>query len=55
VAHPPNEGGREPALEPLDRGLIGRHLYKLYDEVAQQHIPKRFLDLLRELKRKTKG
>jgi glucuronate isomerase len=50
---PTKNGGQEAGIDSVGQGLIGRHLYSLYDEVARQSVPKRFLELLRELKRKT--
>lgn len=47
-------GGDGPA--PLASGLqghIGRYLRHLYDDVVQQPVPDRFVQLLEELERKT--
>ncbi len=33
---------------------IGRHLQAMYDEVAQEPVPERLLNLLQELERKEK-
>jgi hypothetical protein len=44
--------GPPPALGPELQTHIGRQLRAVYDEVAQQPIPDRFLKLLEELERK---
>lgn len=45
-------GGEQPALDRNVQGRIGSHLRAMYDELMQQPIPDRFVDLLAELERK---
>jgi hypothetical protein len=43
------------ALDPTLQAHIGRQLRALYDEIVQQPIPDRFIQLLEELERKKAG
>lgn len=40
-----------PALDPLVQSHIGRRLRSMFDEVASQPVPDRFLNLLDQLER----
>lgn len=44
-------GADQPALDRNVQGRIGSHLRAMYDELMQQPIPDRFIDLLAELER----
>jgi hypothetical protein len=44
-----------PGLEADLQSHIGRQLRAVYDEVARQPVPERFLKLLEELERKQAG
>ncbi|KMO44654.1 hypothetical protein VQ03_01895 [Methylobacterium tarhaniae] len=44
-------GPEQPALDRNVQGRIGSHLRAMYDELMQQPIPDRFIDLLAELER----
>ncbi|KMO13913.1 NepR family anti-sigma factor [Methylobacterium platani] len=44
-------GPDQPALDRNVQGRIGSHLRAMYDELMQQPIPDRFIDLLAELER----
>ncbi|KMO15853.1 NepR family anti-sigma factor [Methylobacterium indicum] len=47
----PAAGSGEPTLDRGVQGRIGSHLRAMYDEMMQQPIPDRFLDLLANLER----
>lgn len=47
----PAAGSGEPPLDRGVQGRIGSHLRAMYDEMMQQPIPDRFLDLLASLER----
>jgi hypothetical protein len=47
----PAAGSGEPTLDRGVQGRIGSHLRAMYDEMMQQPIPDRFLDLLASLER----
>ncbi|KMO32598.1 hypothetical protein VQ02_23045 [Methylobacterium variabile] len=47
----PVAGPEQPALDRNVQGRIGSHLRAMYDELMQQPIPDRFVDLLAELER----
>ncbi len=44
-----------PAVDASIQGLLGRKLRENYDEVVKEEVPRKFLQLLDELKRKEKG
>ncbi|ACL59269.1 NepR family anti-sigma factor [Methylobacterium nodulans] len=44
----------QPGLDRTTQGRIGSHLRAMYDELMQQPIPERFVDLLAELDRSRK-
>jgi hypothetical protein len=48
----PDRAGAPPGMGPELQAHIGRQLRAVYDEVAQQPVPERFLKLLEELERK---
>ncbi|NGM32461.1 hypothetical protein G4G93_00680 [Methylobacterium sp. DB0501] len=48
-------GPGQPALDRDVQGRIGSHLRAMYDELMQQPIPDRFVDLLAELERSAAG
>jgi hypothetical protein len=45
-------GGSRPKLDGESQAQIGRMLKAMYDEVAQEPVPEKFLDLLKQLERK---
>lgn len=45
-------GAREGGLDPRVRSHIGRRIKALYDEIAEEPVPDRFIALLEELARK---
>jgi|HubBroStandDraft_4_1064222.scaffolds.fasta_scaffold945962_2 hypothetical protein len=47
----PPEAGQHAALDPALQAHIGRQLRLVYDEVANEPVPDRFLKLLKELER----
>lgn len=47
----PAAGPEQPALDRNVQGRIGSHLRAMYDELMQQPIPDRFVDLIAELER----
>ncbi len=49
----PVAGPEQPALDRNVQGRIGSHLRAMYDELMQQPIPDRFIDLIAELERST--
>ncbi|GJD60904.1 NepR family anti-sigma factor [Methylobacterium frigidaeris] len=49
----PAAGPEQPALDRNVQGRIGSHLRAMYDELMQQPIPDRFVDLIAELERNT--
>ncbi len=50
---PMNDDAGAPMPQKL-QSHIGRHLQAMYDEVAQEPVPERLLNLLQELERKEK-
>lgn len=50
---PMNDDAGTPMTQKL-QSHIGRHLQAMYDEVAQEPVPERLLNLLQELERKEK-
>ncbi|AWB19845.1 hypothetical protein DA075_01910 [Methylobacterium currus] len=50
-ADDPAAGPEQPALDRSVQGRIGSHLRAMYDELMQQPIPDRFVDLIAELER----
>jgi len=48
----PEGGSDRPALDAESQAQIGRMLKAMYDEVAQEQVPDKFLDLLRQLEDK---
>ncbi|MBY0296285.1 MAG: hypothetical protein K2X71_09645 [Methylobacterium sp.] len=53
--HGPAGGPDQPGLDRTTQGRIGSHLRALYDELMQQPIPERFVDLIANLDRATKA
>ncbi|TGD94665.1 NepR family anti-sigma factor [Methylobacterium nonmethylotrophicum] len=49
----PAAGPEQPALDRSVQGRLGSHLRAMYDELMQQPIPDRFVNLLAELERGT--
>ena len=47
----PVAGPEQPFLDRTVQGRIGSHLRAMYDELMQQPIPDRFVDLIAELER----
>ena len=47
----PAAGPEQPALDRNVQGRLGSHLRAMYDELMQQPIPDRFIDLIAELER----
>lgn len=50
-------GAGKPSRKPdaIVEESIGRHLKKLYDEVANEPVPDRFAELLKQLEQQEKG
>lgn len=46
------EGSERPRLDTESQAQIGRMLKAMYDEVAQERIPDKLLDLLKQLEAK---
>lgn len=52
------EGGQgepAPSVDASIQGLLGRKLRENYEEVVKEEVPKKFMDLLDQLKRTEKG
>lgn len=50
VPAPPDEGTSKPDLETADmQAFIGRQLRAVYDDIAKQPVPDRFLELMQQL------
>lgn len=47
----PAAGPEQPTLDRIVQGRIGSHLRAMYDELMQQPIPDRFVDLIARLER----
>ncbi len=48
----PGNSSERPKLDSESQAQIGRMLKAMYDEVAQEQIPDKFLDLLKQLEAK---
>lgn len=49
---PGDNAGTGPTLDSESQAQIGRMLKAMYDEVAQEQVPDKFLELLRQLEEK---
>jgi hypothetical protein len=50
------QGGQAgPAVDATVQGTLGRKLRESYQEVVDEEVPRKFLDLLNELKKKEHG
>lgn len=49
------EGRKEAGVDPVLQGSIGRKLRDTYQEVVNEEVPAKFLNLLQELKKKEAG
>jgi hypothetical protein len=47
-------GDPAPAVDASIQGVLGRKLRENYDEVVREEVPRKFLELLEDLKRKEK-
>lgn len=47
-----SEERKEPGVDPVLQGSIGRKLRDTYQEVVNEQVPEKFLALLQELKKK---
>ncbi|MCF1503346.1 MULTISPECIES: NepR family anti-sigma factor [unclassified Afifella] len=48
-----DSNGRENGMHPLVQSQIGKHLRAVYDDVVNEPVPQRFLDLLEQLEEST--
>ncbi len=52
-AKPAGKGGRAALGGPEIQAYIGRQLRAVFDDVARQPVPERFLDLMKQLENRT--